>query len=296
MLNNNYFETIVFEDGKIFKVSRSVDMSFVNRMHWHPFVEILVGLDSLNKVSVNLKEYVLKVNDILIIYPGDMHSILSCTESSMFVIQFSVNLLSVIPELGKSISLLSMQPYIPYDPGSAESERLVMMLKDFYEAYESGSAFQEARMYALMLNFFANFGKKYLSMQRDESSEAGAEKNTVRMIAKACVYISQNCTSPITLSDAAAFVGMSRSHFARLFKQNTTSTFVDFLTVERVRRAQDLFSHSDKKIIDIAFDSGFTSISSFNRAFKKVTGITPSEFRLRRTSSGNAESDPFPCD
>lgn len=45
------------------------------------------------------------------------------------------------------------------------------------------------------------------------------------------------------------------------------------------QNAQVLFSNPDTQIIDIAFDSGFSSISSFNRAFKKITGLSPSKYR-----------------
>lgn len=45
------------------------------------------------------------------------------------------------------------------------------------------------------------------------------------------------------------------------------------------QNAQALFSNPDTQIIDIAFDSGFSSISSFNRAFKKITGLSPSKYR-----------------
>ena len=98
-------------------------------------------------------------------------------------------------------------------------------------------------------------------------------------MAEACLYISQNCTQPLTLDDAAGYMGVSKSHFAHLFKEYTNTTFVDFLTEERIKRAQALFSNPDTQIIDIAFDSGFSSISSFNRAFKKITGLSPSKYR-----------------
>ena len=45
------------------------------------------------------------------------------------------------------------------------------------------------------------------------------------------------------------------------------------------QNTQVLFSNPDTQIIDIAFDSGFSSISSFNRAFKKITGLSPSKYR-----------------
>ena len=74
-------------------------------------------------------------------------------------------------------------------------------------------------------------------------------------------------------------MAVSKSHFAHLFKNYTNMTFVDFLTTERIKVAESLFSNPKLHIIDIAFESGFSSISSFNRAFRKVKGCSPTEFR-----------------
>ena len=83
----------------------------------------------------------------------------------------------------------------------------------------------------------------------------------------------------LSLNDVAAHVGVSRSHFAHLFKDYTNMTFVDFLTMERVKLAETFFMNPQLRMIDIAFESGFSSISSFNRAFRKIKGCSPSEFR-----------------
>jgi len=139
---------------------------------------------------------------------------------------------------------------------------------------------KEVHMYALLLSFFEKVGQNCIN-QRNEALPGieSPKQNMTKKMADACLYISENYTSPLTLDDAARFMGVSKSYFAHLFKQYTNSTFVDFLTEERVKRAQTLFLNPDVHIIDIAFDSGFSSISSFNRSFKKITGLSPSKFR-----------------
>ena len=100
-----------------------------------------------------------------------------------------------------------------------------------------------------------------------------------KLMAEACLYISHNCTQPLTLDDVAKKIGISKSYFSHLFKDYTQMTFVDYLTKERIRLAESMFMTENKKYIDIAFECGFNSVSSFNRSFKKVKGISPREFK-----------------
>ena len=67
--------------------------------------------------------------------------------------------------------------------------------------------------------------------------------------------------------------------FRICLKTITQMTFVDYLTKERIRLAESMFMTENMKYIDIAFECGFNSVSSFNRAFKKVKGISPREFK-----------------
>ena len=67
--------------------------------------------------------------------------------------------------------------------------------------------------------------------------------------------------------------------FRICLKTITQMTFVDYLTKERIRLAESMFMTENKKYIDIAFECGFNSVSSCNRSFKKVKGISPREFK-----------------
>ena len=75
---------------------------------------------------------------------------------------------------------------------------------------------------------------------------------------------------------------MSKSHFSHLFKTYTDMTFVEFLTAERIKRAEAYFSDPHVHIVDVAYDAGFASISSFNRAFRRIKGCSPTQFRRTR--------------
>jgi AraC-like DNA-binding protein len=280
MLRNGYYESINIKGGDNFIASNEVDLSYINKVHWHPFVEILVSISDGNEVEINFTKYTMNLNDILIIYPGDLHAISKCAGTSLWVAQFSSEMLSIINELNSQMALLAQFPFLKYDSSCADCDRIVLILKEFFAAQNAETHMKELRMYALLLNFFEKVWQNCIDQKNKALPETGNPKqNMTKKMADVCLYISENHTAPLTLDDAAQFMGVSKSYFAHLFRQYTNSTFVDFLTEVRVKRAQSLFLNPDVQIIDIAFDSGFSSLSSFNRSFKKITGLSPSKFR-----------------
>ncbi len=275
-----YYEALKFEDGKRINVSRKVNMEINDQIHWHPFVEILLSLSDQNIAAVNFKSHNLRVNDIVLVYPGELHSVHSEEEGSWFIIQFPIELLSGLSELNSMINSFPRRHYLRYDPVKTESEQLVLWIKKIVDLYDSSQLYKETRIYACMLDFFAQLGEYWSNAEDGEWAQSGGkEEESLKLMAEACLYITDHCGQSLSLGDTAHHVGVSKSHFSHLFKHYTGQTFIDYLTAERIRRAETLSLDPSKHITDIAFEAGFSSISTFNRAFRKIKGITPSEFR-----------------
>ena len=277
-----YYEALVFEDGKKINVSRRMNMEVNGQLHWHPYVEILLSLSDQNTAAVNFNPHDLRINDIVIVYPGELHSVQAPQEDSWLIIQFPVELLSGLSELSRLVSGHPRRHYLRYDPSQIQSEQMVMGIKKIVELYYSSESFCETKIFACMLNFFAQLGEYWSGDEEgDGALPTGKEQESLKLMTEACLYITDNCVQPLTLDDAARHVGISKSHFSHLFKRYTGMTFVDYLTNERIRRAETISLDPSRHITDIAFESGFSSISTFNRAFRKVKGISPSEFRSK---------------
>lgn len=281
MKDNNYFETLDISDSKRFNVSRKIGENYEGKQHWHPYAEIIVSLSYDNEVTTNFNKYTLGPNDTVIIYPGDLHSVNHYAGKELIIIQFPWELLSDITEFGNMASVFFQFPFIKYDPTSSVSDKMVLLLKEIANIYFDEAPFKEARQYAALLEYYRLLGLHCIDEKAKElnSPDAPLGYKATRLMANACLYISENYDKALTLDDIAGHLNVSKSHFAHLFKSYTNQTFIDYLTAERVKHAESLFSNSNMHIIDIAFESGFSSISSFNRAFKKIKGISPSEFR-----------------
>ncbi|MEM0965459.1 MAG: helix-turn-helix transcriptional regulator [Verrucomicrobiota bacterium] len=85
----------------------------------------------------------------------------------------------------------------------------------------------------------------------------------------------------ITLGMIADQVGLGRERLSRLFHASLGITFSEYLNQVRLDHCRELLRNSRKPITDCAFESGFQSLSQFNRRFKAAEGITPGEYRRR---------------
>ena len=84
----------------------------------------------------------------------------------------------------------------------------------------------------------------------------------------------------LTIDKLAKLVQSNRHHLSQVLNQKLGLSFYDYINNCRIAEAKLLLAeHADHKIAAIAYDSGFNSLSSFNDVFKKITGLTPSQYR-----------------
>lgn len=92
-------------------------------------------------------------------------------------------------------------------------------------------------------------------------------------------YINANLTTQLSLDDLAKQANMSRSYFSTVFRRLNGMTPWEYIMLKRVETAISMLSREDSSIIEVAGACGFNSTANFNRAFKKITGRTPSSYR-----------------
>jgi AraC-like DNA-binding protein len=105
-------------------------------------------------------------------------------------------------------------------------------------------------------------------------------------------FLERHYSEQIVISDAASLVGMSNSHFRRFFKQTTGQSFVTYLNHFRIARAQEVLESSDKTIAEVGLDVGFCDQSYFGLVFRRLTKITPLEYRQRSRTQPMENFDP----
>jgi two-component system, response regulator YesN len=97
---------------------------------------------------------------------------------------------------------------------------------------------------------------------------------------EAKAYIDQRLSEEITLDQVAAMVGLTPTYFSALFKKLTNETFVQYRINKRIEKAKALLAIPHIRIVDVASEVGYEDYPHFTKTFKKIVGVSPSEYRL----------------
>ena len=126
---------------------------------------------------------------------------------------------------------------------------------------------------ALLAHLLRQYGDLRLERNRPRELLAPCQRR------RAIELLETRISNDITLAELAGECGLSMAHFARAFKNCVGETPHAWLTKRRIERAKQLLTHTTLRLSDIALECGFSHRISFARAFTRIAGITPSEWR-----------------
>lgn len=109
--------------------------------------------------------------------------------------------------------------------------------------------------------------------------------SSAKLLSDVNEYIAERYTETIHLEDLANYCHLSKYYFAHQFKEITNLSFYEYLILYRLDIAKNLLTSTKQPISEIALQSGFANMRSFNRAFKDHFDCTPSQYRKEETSN-----------
>lgn len=102
-----------------------------------------------------------------------------------------------------------------------------------------------------------------------------------RRMQKILLYIMNNFQNTITLDDMADLINLDKSSFCIFFKKMTGKTFFSYLTDYRIEASCQIITKTNTTIAEACYASGFKDVPYYNRTFKKLKGITPTEYKTK---------------
>lgn len=106
----------------------------------------------------------------------------------------------------------------------------------------------------------------------------GGEKS--KYVMEAMRYIAEHYNAPdIGVGSVASSLGVSEGHLSHVFKKETSYTISNYITTYRIRMAMELLRDCRSRVYEVAEQVGYRDITYFSSTFKKVTGMSPSEYQ-----------------
>lgn len=253
-------------------------------LHWHDELEFIYIKKGSGIVTVDFTQYIVDAGTIVLIIPGQLHSIEQLADSSMEyenIIFHPGILISKTADACNSELLLPLfngKIAIPtvYKKGTSFYDEIASCIdandeirKTFPKGYQ---LFLKSQLFML---FYILIEKCSINVVEQKD---GKSLEKLKLILK---YIENHYMNKITIADAAAEVQLSQSHFMKYFKNTMGTSFIDYLNDYRLTMASRLLLSSDSSILVISEEVGYDNLSYFNRSFKKRYGMTPSAYRKR---------------
>ena len=261
-------------------------------MHGHESIQINYVLKGSLRHTINNSTYDLVKGDIFIIPPYVPHRLIHKENYSCEIIE-----LEFLPEFifGGSASMENIETIFDFayiEPflvsecevkprlnltGKAQADVEAMFQNLLDEYTERKPSFLLA-MKATVLSLLVYVGRCFQEDIQDSESRQLFDRHRAA-ITSAIEYINENFTDDVSIEKAARVAMLSQSYFSYLFKSMTNKTFVEYLNELRIQEAMKLLKNTNKRVVDICFESGFKNVNHFNRTFKNYSGISPMQYR-----------------
>jgi transcriptional regulator GlxA family with amidase domain len=122
-----------------------------------------------------------------------------------------------------------------------------------------------------------------IDIARDNQSNfiifKGQTEHADEEIKKAQSFIEKNFQDKITIDQLSATLAINRRSLERRFKKATNNTVIEYVQRVKIEAAKKSFETSRKNITEVMFDVGYSDTKAFRGTFKKITGMTPNDYR-----------------
>lgn len=115
----------------------------------------------------------------------------------------------------------------------------------------------------------------------NDNHVSGRENNDQDRMNRVYEYIMANYLQEISLSAAASVACMNEAAFCKYFKKRYNKTFIQVISEIRISYACRELLKEDSNISDVCYQSGFNTVSNFTKTFRKITGVSPREYKTR---------------
>ena len=248
--------------------------------HWHKEIELLYVQKGQATLSIDRKASVISAGDFAFIPSNTVHMAYGepDAEFQFIAIVFHPNLIRSFGNDSVQEKYLTPLCEWQFDcsyiiKNDPFYQNLVFDLVRHYQEKEAGYELSvKIHLLELCLSLY-----HYTQPFRHQKRET--EDYRIALIKEMMLYLQEQYTETISLSEMADHFHVSKGHLCRFFKEMTNTTPMNYLNYYRINKSARLLRDTALEISDIAVQTGFNNISYYNRTFRKYMHMTPGDYR-----------------
>ena len=263
--------------------------------HTHDYMQIWYVYRGSCDHYIGGKKHTMVKGDLFVLPPYIVHKVISMTKSNFRIIgcEFSASFFNEknrdFTNTKEFIDFAYIEPFLlseeKVQPKLHISEEMQpkvegIMLGLLEENCEQ-KKYYDLFLRAQVLQLLALIAREYNHTTAKHKKEDPVYQYRKNMI-KAIEYVHQHYDEELRLDDICQYALMSKSYFCYLFKSLTGKTFTEYVTDLRIQKALELVAITDRTITQIGYDVGFRDTAHFCRTFKKIIGVSPTDYRKKQ--------------
>ena len=250
----------------------------VAAVHYHDELEFLPVYEGVFCCTVDGKDYLAKKGDIIFINSGVPHSTKCIEPSRSGLLQFKESDFQTEESNGIIKYSVRLQGLSEAPVKVLRSEYLFSVIDGILD---EASRKEPAYEYYIRSGIYEVLGHLYREKLLSSADRLYNSRDVVKIL-PVLSFINENYAENITLVRASALLSFDQSYFCRIFKSAIGATFTEYLNFVRICKAEKLLANTRDSILEISEAVGFSSVSYFNRIFKKYKSCSPRYYRTAK--------------
>ena len=240
--------------------------------HWHQRVEFMYIMEGKCQIQIGKQQRLCGPGDLAVIRSGEIHSLLSSSPYLIYIYTFDPALFSYfLPQTRFPRSFISAEE----QKSAGLADEIANLFHGIYRETQEQAALYETMIRADMLRLYGFLIRHF----EDDSPRDAQSMTRLQQFQTALAFISDHYAEPITLADIAEVINYTPSYASTLFVSCAGVNFKTYLDNFRIKKAVDLLCSTRQTVSEIALQCGYDNVRTFNNAFRRITGQSPSQLR-----------------
>ncbi|MBD1383382.1 AraC family transcriptional regulator [Metabacillus arenae] len=249
-----------------------------NLLHKHSFLEVCYVVDGEGEYIENNCTYQLQKNKLFLSRPNVLHQIRS--DSGLFLLYIGFELIES-KSSDKWIMIMDKIKECNEIMIDVEEEATFSLLWEslLVQASKNEHSFFEEILKNTSYSLILSLLERFSPMLSYNSNQKASNEKFSPILSQAKLYIQDNLSDTLKLSDLANHLHISSRHLSRLFVKDLGVSYSEYVKNERIQKSATLLKTTDLSIKDISEQTGFKTVHYFTRVFTATVGSSPGKFR-----------------